>query len=174
MVPCHKCHPGTAAWAAPARWPDLMVGKVVLRGFSHPDSSFPQPLGAAQHSPASLQFPWLAQDPGEGGPQPLSWVRPKGGSLPTLFGRAAAPTVPGKGPDGQRCPLAAQSRTGHGLARLPDLIRERLGKESWHGLVDVGEQVGTYLLFPPQSQAGPCLNHMPVCTWEGAALPRQC
>lgn len=82
--------------------------------------------------------------------------------------------MPGKGLDGQRCPLAAQSRTGHGLARLPDLIWERLGKESWHGLVDVGEQVGTYLLFPPQSQAGPCLNHMPVRTREGAALPWQC
>lgn len=112
MVPCHKCHPGTAAWAALGRWPDLMVGKVVLPSFSRPNSSFPQPLGAAQRSPASLQFPWLAQDLGEGGPQHLSRLRPKGGSLPTPFGGAAGPTVLGEGPAGQRCPPFCPEQDG--------------------------------------------------------------
>lgn len=66
--------------------------------------------------------------------------------------------VPRGGPAGQRCSLAAwKSRTGHRLAKHPELIWEGLGKESWHGLVDVGERVGMYLLSPPQSQAGPCL-----------------
>lgn len=145
-----------------------------MAAFSHTDSSLLQPLRAAQHSPASLQLPWLAQDLREGGLQLLSQLRPKSGSLPTLFTGAAGSTVPREGLAGQRFSLPAwKSRTGHRLAGLPELIWERLGKESWHRLVDVGEQVGMYLPSPPQSQVGPCLNHQPVSTRVGAALPPQ-
>lgn len=176
MVPCHRCHPGTAAWATLAHRPDPMVGKAAPPSFSCPDSSFPQPPCAAQRSPASLQFPRLARHRGEGGPQPRSRLRPEGGLLPAPFGGAAGPAVPGGGRAGQGCPLATQGRMGHGLPglpRLPDLTQGSLGKESWHGLAGVGERVGTDLLSPPQSQAGPCLNHTPARTGEGAALPPQ-
>lgn len=160
MVPCHKCHPGSTAWAAPARWPDLMAGKSVLPGFSQLASSFPS-LSVQHSSPhKSLGLPRTRWSPAPFMAQTTGWV----------IAHAAAP---GEGLAGQSCPLAAQRVMGHRLATLPGLAWERLGKESWHGLADVGEQVGTYLLSPPQSQAGPCLNHAPVHTWEGAALPWQ-
>jgi len=120
MVPCHRCHPGTPAWACR---PGLTVGKAVLPTASHPDPRFAQPPGAAQPSSASLQLPWLARDllPPR--------LRPKGGSSPTLLVGSRSCRA-GEGPTGRRCPLAARRGTGH---RLADRTQGRLGSGAGTG-----------------------------------------
>lgn len=137
MVPCHKCHPGSTAWAAPARQPDLMVGKSVLPGFSCLASSFPS-LSVQRSAPhSSLGLPRTRWSPAPFMVQTTGWVtarpaRPSSGSCSARGGSGWAelsPCCPAHG--GAQAGQAARSYLGE--AGQGELAQAgRCGRAGWH------------------------------------------
>lgn len=134
MVPCHKCHPGTIAWAALARRPDLTVGKAVLPGFSRPDPSFPPPLPA---------IPLACPAPGGRWPPAPLMAQTKGWVVAHPLWRSSRSRSARRGSDWAEmspwCPEQDGARAGQaarsclGAAGQGELARAgRCGRAGWH------------------------------------------